>query len=303
MAGVEVDLSNNRGTGGDAMGDRLVGIELVWGSMHDDTFIASADEDTHDIIHGDSGSDTVSYEASEVGVTVNLETDNDNTGVTPADDGTPASPYTFDYEPTGGSPSTADVGDGVAGDSDTNGAAGDRLGGIQNLTGSNHKDSLTGDDTPNVLKGGGGNDTLDGGDGNDTLYGGAGRDVIDGEGGNDRIAGGAGDNDDLTGGTGENTFVFAPGDGDDIINDFTVADDKIDLTAFDLDADDLAEMIDIRGQDTNARVFITVGDVTIELVGIDDIDELDAGTTGTDNDMFELAENADGTVDTGIFII
>ena len=45
-AGVEVNLSTNRGTGGDAMGDRLVGIELVWGSKHDDTFIASADEDT-----------------------------------------------------------------------------------------------------------------------------------------------------------------------------------------------------------------------------------------------------------------
>ena len=32
MAGVEVNLSTNRGTGGDAMGDRLIGIEVVWGS-------------------------------------------------------------------------------------------------------------------------------------------------------------------------------------------------------------------------------------------------------------------------------
>ncbi|MDE0512434.1 MAG: pre-peptidase C-terminal domain-containing protein, partial [Gammaproteobacteria bacterium] len=36
-AGVEVDLSNNTGTGGEAMGDRLIGIELIWGSLHGDT--------------------------------------------------------------------------------------------------------------------------------------------------------------------------------------------------------------------------------------------------------------------------
>ena len=42
-----MNLSSNRdGTGGDAMGDRLIGIEVVWGSKNDDTFIASADEDT-----------------------------------------------------------------------------------------------------------------------------------------------------------------------------------------------------------------------------------------------------------------
>ena len=117
-AGVEVNLSTNRGTGGDAMGDRLVGIELVWGSMHDDTFIASADEDTSDIIHGDSGSDTVSYEASEIGVTVNLETDNNAAGVRipPEVPVHQADPYTFDYAPTGGSPTVADIdAEGVAG--------------------------------------------------------------------------------------------------------------------------------------------------------------------------------------------
>ena len=72
MEGVTVDLSTNRGTGGEAMGDRLVNIELVWGSEKDDTFIAS---DGADIIEGDGGSDTVSYEASEMGVTVVLGTD------------------------------------------------------------------------------------------------------------------------------------------------------------------------------------------------------------------------------------
>ena len=52
------------------MGDELKNIELYWGSKDgDDTFIASAGAD---IIHGDGGSDTVSYEASRHGVTVVL---------------------------------------------------------------------------------------------------------------------------------------------------------------------------------------------------------------------------------------
>ena len=69
--GVTVNLNTGRGTAGDAMGDTLKGIELVWGSKQDDTFIASAGTDT---IHGDGGSDTVSYEASKHGVNVVLPT-------------------------------------------------------------------------------------------------------------------------------------------------------------------------------------------------------------------------------------
>ena len=68
-----MNLATGMGTAGEAMGDTLANIELVWGSEHDDTFIAS---NGADIIHGDGGSDTVSYEASEMGVTVNLDTDN-----------------------------------------------------------------------------------------------------------------------------------------------------------------------------------------------------------------------------------
>ena len=56
--GVEVNLNSDSGTGGEAEGDTLKDIELVWGSKHDDTFVAS---DGVDIIHGDGGSDTVSY--------------------------------------------------------------------------------------------------------------------------------------------------------------------------------------------------------------------------------------------------
>ena len=54
------------------MGDTLKNIELIWGSMdtmNGDTFIAS---EGADVIHGDGGSDTISYEASKHGVTVTL---------------------------------------------------------------------------------------------------------------------------------------------------------------------------------------------------------------------------------------
>ena len=43
---------------------------------------------------------------------------------------------------------------------ETNGAAGDKLGSIENVTGSAQKDVLSGDENPNVLKGMGGDDTL-----------------------------------------------------------------------------------------------------------------------------------------------
>ena len=72
--GVSVNLDTMRGTGGDAMGDELDDIELVWGSEdaeNGDTFIAGAGAD---LVHGDFGPDTLSYEASNMGVTVSLAT-------------------------------------------------------------------------------------------------------------------------------------------------------------------------------------------------------------------------------------
>ena len=129
----------------------------------------------------------------------------------------------------------------------TNGACGDRLGSIENLTGSAMKDSLTGDDNPNVLKGMGGDDTLSGGDGGDILEGGMGNDILNGGGGVDKLMGGAGDdrldgdvgedtivggvgNDDLEGGGDDDDFVFSPTDGaySDTILDYA-AGDQIDL--------------------------------------------------------------------------
>jgi len=72
---------------------------------------------------------------------------------------------------------------------------------------------VLGNSADNVLRGGGGSDTLKG------------------NGGNDRLEGGA-DFDKLTGGAGADVFVFTVGGGGDVVYDFQVGTDKLDVTAF-----------------------------------------------------------------------
>ncbi|CAO3420094.1 calcium-binding protein [Azospirillum doebereinerae] len=107
--------------------------------------------DGSDTLRGGAGIDTASYAGSKSGVTVSLAT-----------------------------------GTGQGGD-----AEGDRLGGIENLTGSAFADHLTGDGGANRLVGGAGNDTLVGGGGVDTLPGADGDDLLVGD-LDDSVRGGAG---------------------------------------------------------------------------------------------------------------
>jgi Ca2+-binding RTX toxin-like protein len=149
-ARVTVDLAAGTGSGGDAEGDTLIGIENLTGSnLGNDTLIGSAVANVlvgsggddvlrggagADRLDGGTGSDTASYYTGATGVTVNL---------------------------------TA----GTAGGGD---AQGDTLVGIENLTGSNQgNDSLVGSAGANTLAGWGGNDLLRGGAGADRLDGGA----------------------------------------------------------------------------------------------------------------------------------
>ena len=75
--------------------------------------------------------------------------------------------------------------------------------------------SITGNDQPNSILGGKGADKIDGGAGADTLSGGAG-------------------NDSLTGGAGADVFLYASGEGKDVITDYVAGDDVIKLTSGDL---------------------------------------------------------------------
>ena len=100
-----------------------------------------------------------------------------------------------------------------------------------NLVGSQGKDLIRGLGDNDQLFGMGGDDRLEGGagddylsggngsgnaSGDDTLYGGAGNDTLCGEDGDDILDGGSG-NDTLQGGTGADTYLFARGDGRDIL--------------------------------------------------------------------------------------
>ncbi|MBC8794190.1 MAG: hypothetical protein C6Y20_21570, partial [Tagaea sp. CACIAM 22H2] len=115
------------------------------GTQGDDTMLGASGAENFD---GRGGNDTLSYENSDAGVTVNL--------------GTGAA--------SGGH------------------AQGDTVANFENVTGSSFADRLTGDANANILSGGAGADMLDGGSGDDTLIGGAGADSIVGGAGADTVS-------------------------------------------------------------------------------------------------------------------
>jgi Ca2+-binding RTX toxin-like protein len=149
--GVAVNLATGVGSGGEAQGDILIGIETLSGSQGNDSLVGSSGANTlqgwngadvlrggaaADRLDGGAGIDTASYYTGTVGVAVKLAT-----------------------------------GVGSGGE-----AQGDILIGIENLSGSQGNDSLEGTTGANLLQGWNGNDILLGGRGADMLTGGAGAD-------------------------------------------------------------------------------------------------------------------------------
>ena len=101
-----------------------------------------------------------------------------------------------------------------------------------NLAGNALGNSIVGSAKNDTLSGYGGDDTLEGGKGNDSLDGGAGSDILTGDKGNDKLWGGAGSDvltggkgsDSLWGDAGNDTFIYTPGDGNDVIFGFDDGD-------------------------------------------------------------------------------
>lgn len=110
-----------------------------------------------------------------------------------------------------------------------------------------------------LLYGGGGNDLLKGGPGNDTLYGGLGNDVLRGSFGNDIIYGNEGD-DILWGGEGQDIFVFTESAGNDVISDFELGQDVIDIASFGFD--DITQTI------TDSGLELSFGNSSVMLAGL-----------------------------------
>lgn len=106
---------------------------------------------------------------------------------------------------------------------------------VEDIRGTGSNDFIGGDAAANTFKGRSGDDVLEGRGGDDTLHGENGADMLDGGIGEDILLGGIG-NDTLTGGSGNDwmnggldadTFVFAAGDGNDIVADFSVGEDAL----------------------------------------------------------------------------
>jgi Ca2+-binding RTX toxin-like protein len=222
--GVSVNLVAGRGFGGTAEGDTLDGIEDLLGSPFNDSLIGNdaanyfhagggddllkggggADwlegvggNDTlkggggADTLLGGVGIDTASYDGSGAGVFVSLR-------------------------------------DNVAASGD---AEGDRLYGIENLSGSINADNLWGDDWANVLNGMVGDDTLKGFGGADTLLGNDGNDWLDGGTGADAMSGGFGGDRFVWNAITDTGFTAATAD---LITDFNAAQgDRIDVSNVD----------------------------------------------------------------------
>ena len=183
--GVVIDMATGRGFGGTAQGDRLISIERIIGSNHNDTLMGDASGDDfraaagNDTLKGFGGDDFLSGE------------DGDDTlkGAGGADSllgGAGSDTAAYQDSPTRVFVSllnnTARFGD----------AEGDILKSIENVTGSAFNDDLRGNDGVNALNGMAGNDRLDGFGGNDTLLGDGGDDVMDGGTDADTMAGGRG---------------------------------------------------------------------------------------------------------------
>src|SRR5262249_42853781 len=102
------------------------------------------------------------------------------------------------------------------------------------ISGANSFANLYGDAANMSGSAPGGNDVLNGGDGSGTLYGDAQTYFVSSPGsitgGTDALNGGRG-NDQLWGGPNNDTFVFQPGSGNDVINDFDKGNLAVGTTA------------------------------------------------------------------------
>jgi Ca2+-binding RTX toxin-like protein len=106
---------------------------------------------------------------------------------------------------------------------------------------------------------------IDGGPGDDVITGGDGADILIGGPGSDTVSGGRG-NDLLLLGTGSDVAVWHPGDGSDTIEGQEGNNDTLDFQA-----SNVSESIDISPNGERVRLFRDVGNVTMDLNGVEQI--------------------------------
>lgn len=232
LAAVQIDLEDGRGFGGDAQGDTYSGVENVIGSAFDDEIMGSAADnvidagggddfispgDGNNVVFAGDGDDFISLLRTRGSSNVDAGNGDDsilvlslNNDVIDGGDGTDSLRIlnTKYYNQGGGAPPqpagvTIDLATGTA-DDGRGGTA--KLFSIENVSGGNGDDTFIGNKANNIF-------------------------------------GDAQGDDRMTGGAGEDIFVFRNGDGwqqtpgalnydhgNDVITDFEVGADKIDLS-------------------------------------------------------------------------
>ncbi|WP_281989329.1 Ig-like domain-containing protein [Aquimarina aggregata] len=184
-------------------------------------YAPTADADTATVLMGDTvdidvlANDTDVEDTSFAGSNLSIDTAPEHGSVSIQSNGvitfTPnqsyvgADSFTYTLTDSGGESSTAIVNVSVLADIDPNATA-----------------THTGDANDNYIKSASANDTLLGLDGNDTLYGVA---------GDDQLVGGLGD-DTLWGYSGNDTYIWASGDGNDLVQESNVSGSGTDILHF-----------------------------------------------------------------------
>jgi hypothetical protein len=215
-------LQGNRGkdtlNGGDAR-DKLLGQQgndLLKGAKGDDVLYGGFGKDRgnggkgKDVIFGNKGNDRLNGNGGEDRVIAGRGKDKVNGGT------------------------NNDFLNGQQGDDTVKGGKGSDFlnGGLgkDKLNGNQKRDTIYGGHANDVLRGKGAPDSLYGGQGNDRLVGGTQPDRLIGNGGRDAILGKRGA-DTMTGGIGRDRFVYTSAEeGFDLITDFKVTRDRIDLS-------------------------------------------------------------------------
>jgi Ca2+-binding RTX toxin-like protein len=305
-AGVNVNLLTGTGSGGDAGGDTLTGVEdligsafadvltgndganVLTGGTGNDSLFGGRGDDTlaggagADVLNGGEGMDFLDYSASGAAISINLASNTATGGDATGDqlqgvDGIIGTAFNdtligFNNQGVAGDIYTNIFFGGGGSDFIDGAGSNDVLyGGNDNDTvvGGTGTDQLFGDDGADQLFGGTDSDTLFGGTGADTLFGGDGADSLSGDDGADSLDGGIG-NDTLLGGLGDDTLTG--GDGADNLSGGDGADNLMGGT----------------GNDT---LLGGVGDDT--LVGGDGADSLQGGD-GSDLFLASIGDTIDG---------